>query len=321
MKKIWLTLILLVSLIALAGCNSSSNDSSGDDSSSVKYETRVIEHAMGSTEVPVSPEKIVVLNGDALEALISLGIKPIGATQAMGDRIWYPHLEEHMDGVTNVGTMTEPDLEAIMSLEPDLIIGTKSRTEESYDFLSEIAPTVFNEDHRNGLWKEDFLLYADSVGKLDEGESVLQDWEERAKHLSEKLDKSDKLSYEVGVLRFTAGQGRYFYNNSYSGSILKELGFARPANHASDDKWTENITQERIPEMDADILFYFVLDEGDGEGTKFADEWMSTQLFQDLRASQSDSVYEVSDAYWNMTYGILSADYVIEDIERIILAN
>ncbi len=71
--------------------------------------------------------------------------------------------------------------------------------------------------------------------------------------------------------------------------------------------------------MDADVLFYFVLDTGDGEAIRFADEWMNTRLFQNLRASQKGQVYQVNDGYWNMTYGILSADYVLADIERYML--
>lgn len=331
MKKFTLFALCLIAIAGITGCSGENNEPKAlheqtELETVVAHEetiseTRTIEHAMGVTEVPAHPQRIVVLNGDALEALLSVGVKPIGATQAMGDRIWYEHLEEYMDGITNVGSMSEPDLELIMQLEPDLIIGTKTRTESSYELLSEIAPTIFNEAHTNGEWKEDFRLYVDTINKRDEGEVILSAWEERAALLSSKLDAAGQLNQEVGVLRFTAGQGRFFYNNSYSGSILIELGFNRPENHDSYEKWTENITMERIPEMDADILFYFVLDSGDGEGNQFASEWMNSQLFQSLRASQNGQLYQVNDAYWNMTYGILSADYVLNDIERILLGE
>lgn len=283
--------------------------------------TRTVSTIHGDIEVPVNPQRVVVLTGDALEAVLSVGLIPVGSVEAMGDTEWYEHLLEYMDGVVNVGAMGTPDLEAIQQLAPDLILGTNSRQEESYELLQAIAPTVFTESHTLGQWKTDFRLYVDAVNKLDEGEQALADWEERAAELSTKLDAAGKLEQEVGILRFTAGQGRFFYNMSYSGSIVKELGFARPANHDIDDQWVENITQERIPEMNADILFYFVLESGDGEATKFADEWIETQLFQDLRAAQNEQLYEVEDGYWNMTYGIISADYVLEDIERLVLGQ
>ncbi|GAA0358208.1 ABC transporter substrate-binding protein [Bacillus horti] len=341
-KKSLLLLLFMATMLFTVACSS---DSSGDASNTTgsnsegsneveaaegeegteegetEASERVIQHAMGETIVPANPQRIVVLTGDALEAVLSVGLTPVGSTQAMGDRIWYEHLEDYMDGVTNVGAMSTPDLEAIQLLEPDLILGAKSRQEESYDLLSEIAPTVFTESHTLGQWKADFRLYLDAANKLDEGEEVLAAWEGRAAELSQRLDDAGKLDLEVGILRFTAGQGRFFYNMSYSGSIVKELGFARPANHDVDDQWVENITQERIPEFDADVLFYFVLDSGDGQAVQFADEWIETQLFQELRAAKEDRLYEVNDGYWNMTYGILSADYVLEDIERHLLGE
>ncbi|TCK92412.1 iron complex transport system substrate-binding protein [Natranaerovirga hydrolytica] len=331
MKKLLVFISILALTLGLVACGGSNDEpevtsnpvegASSDNESTEDEEpdTRTIEHAMGVSEVPVNPERIVVLNGDGLEAILSVGVTPIGSTQAMGERQWYEHLEDYMDGVTNVGTMTEPDLEAIMQLEPDLILGVKSRQEESYDLLSAIAPTVFTETHTLGGWKEDFKLYVDAINKSEEGAEVLAAWEERASELSAKLEAAGVLDQEVSIVRFTAGQGRFFYNNSYSGSIMKELGFARPENHDVDDLWMESITQERIPEMDSDVMFYFVLDQGDGEAIQFSDEWMSTVLFQNLRAAQNEQVYEVDDAYWNMTYGILSADYVLEDIERLML--
>lgn len=346
-KKILLALLLVFVLVFVAACgggNDANNAGSGNSAQQAgsgntgaaepeapKAEgeqpadsgTRLITHIMeeNGTEVPANPQRVVVLTGDALEAVLAVGIKPVGSVQAMGDREWYPHLEEYMDGVVNVGAMSSPDLEAIQLLEPDLILGAKSRQEESYELLKEIAPTVFTESHTLGQWKSDFRLYVDAVGQKEKGEEILAAWEGRAAELSGRLKEAGKLDQEVGILRFTAGQGRFFYNMSYSGSIIKELGFARPANHDVDDKWVENITQERIPEMDADVLFYFVLDSGDGKAIEFADEWIDSPLFQELRAAKSNQLYQVDDGYWNMTYGILSADYVLADIERHMLGQ
>ncbi|WP_018922974.1 ABC transporter substrate-binding protein [Salsuginibacillus kocurii] len=333
MKKFQLT-ICAASVLVLAACGADeqeeastaegeegmADEASADENTDedTAEGTRTIEHAMGEAEVPEEPERIVALTGDALEALLSVGITPVGATEAMGEDEWYPHLEDQMEGVTNVGEMGEPDLEAIQALEPDLILGNQNRQEESYEVLNEIAPTVFTETYF-GTWKEDFELYTEAANEAEAGEEVMAEWEERAFDLSDTLAAEEKLDQEVGVVRFTAGQGRYFYNDSYAVSILQELGFERPELHDEDEGFVENITQERIPEMDADLLFYFVLDDGDGEGYEFADEWMETDLFQRLEAYQEDQVHEVNQDYWNMTYGILSADYVLEDVEELVL--
>lgn len=63
-----------------------------------------------------------------------------------------------------VGTIEEPNLEAIAALEPDLVISSKVRHEQIYDELSAIAPTVFAEN-AGATWKENVLLYGEAVGR------------------------------------------------------------------------------------------------------------------------------------------------------------
>ncbi|UXN73978.1 hypothetical protein N8D56_01040 [Devosia sp. A8/3-2] len=43
---------------------------------------REITHAMGTTEVPDSPQRIVILTNEGTEALLAVGIKPVGAVRS-----------------------------------------------------------------------------------------------------------------------------------------------------------------------------------------------------------------------------------------------
>lgn len=147
-KAFWLHILMVFGVIVLSACgNDYEEDTSSDteetdaaEEESSEEGTRTIEHAMGETEVPENPERVVVLTGDALEAVLSVGITPVGTMEATGDSELYPHLEDQMGDAVNVGALTEPNLELIQQLEPDLILGTQSRQEESYELLNEIAP-------------------------------------------------------------------------------------------------------------------------------------------------------------------------------------
>ena len=75
-----------------------------------------------------------------------LQVKPVGAVESIVEKPWYLYIREQMEGVTSVGAETQPNLEEIIALQPDLIIATKSRHEQIYDQLSAIAPTVVEED-------------------------------------------------------------------------------------------------------------------------------------------------------------------------------
>ncbi|MQB02371.1 MAG: ABC transporter substrate-binding protein, partial [Actinobacteria bacterium] len=97
-----------------------------------------------------------------------------------------------------VGTIEEPDLEAIAALEPDLILSATVRHEEIYDELSQIAPTVFTESSGTN-WKEGFTLAADALGRAEEGEQALADYRERAERVRGEIG-ADKT--QAAIVRF-----------------------------------------------------------------------------------------------------------------------
>lgn len=41
-----------------------------------------VEHAMGKTEVPANPKRVVILTNEGTEALLELGVKPVGAVKS-----------------------------------------------------------------------------------------------------------------------------------------------------------------------------------------------------------------------------------------------
>src|SRR6187200_1169423 len=146
---------VVLSVLAVSACGSSSGGQASEGP------TRTIKHAMGETKVPESPKRVIVLDTDKLDSLASLGFTPVGATQAGANQTWPKYLGPALDSVKVVGTIQEPNLEAITALKPDLILGSKFRQEPLYAKLSQIAPTVFTD--RVGItWKENFLLDADA---------------------------------------------------------------------------------------------------------------------------------------------------------------
>lgn len=107
-----------------------------------------VQHAMGKTEIPGKPERVIVLTNEGIEALLAVGVKPVGAVKAFTGDPWYDHLKDQLKGVEVVGTEQEVNVEKIAALKPDLIIGNKIRQEAIYDKLNKIAPTVFAETLR-----------------------------------------------------------------------------------------------------------------------------------------------------------------------------
>lgn len=228
-----------------------------------------------------------------------------------------------MEGVEVVGTESEVNVEKIASLKPDLIIGNKLRQEKIYDQLKAIAPTVFSETLR-GDWKENFKLYAKALNLEEKGNEVLGHYDQHVADVKEKL--GDKVNKEISVVRFMAGKSRIYYTDSFSGVIFNELGFKRAAHQeelfTSDNKLGNlavEVGKEVIPKMDADYLFYFTYaPQGDQEALNTAKEWTSDPLWQNLNAVKNGNAFEVSDAIWNTAGGVISANLMLDDLEKLL---
>lgn len=315
-KRRLLGLILMMfTFFALAGCGTSAASNTVDSTKSP--ETRVVKHIMGETTVPTSPKRVVVLTNEGTEAVLALGTKPVGAVKSWTGDPWYEHIKKDMEGVQVVGDESQPNLEAIAALKPDLILGNKMRQEKVYSQLSAIAPTVFTETLR-GEWKNNFAVYADALNKATEGQKVIGDFDQRIADFNQKA--GDKLSTQISIVRFMPGKTRIYYSQTFSGIILKELGFARPQSQTK-DAFADDVTKERIPEMDGDILFYFTYETGNGDASKAEEEWTNDSLWKNLSVVKNNKTYKVSDDIWNTAGGVIAANLLLDDLSEFFLTK
>lgn len=272
---------------------------------------RTITHAMGATTVPADPQRVVVLDTQELDAALSLGVVPVGATRtAVADALPSFLAGKAPAGeIATVGTIAEPNLEAIAALQPDLILSSKLRHEDIYPQLSAIAPTVLAE--RTGdAWKGNFLLYADALGRKPAAEQQLADYEGRAAALGPRVDAAET---SVSVARFTSEEIRLYGPKSFIGTVLADVGFVRPEVVARSTETFVKISSEQLGMAAGDVIFTCVF--GSAETTAKA---TSQQVWSTLPAVQEGKVYDVSDDVWMLAIGPTGANLVLDDIERLL---
>lgn len=268
---------------------------------------------MGTVEVPDDPQRVVVLTNEGTEALLALGVTPVGAVNSWNGDPWWDHIEAQMGEAVPLGKESAVNLELIAALEPDLILGNKQRHEEIHAQLSAIAPTVMSKELR-GDWKENLSLYAEALGRAEEGEAAIADYDQQVAALA--ADLGDHLKEKVSVIRFLPGQIRIYQLDSFSGVLLRDVGFDRPDNQ-NVEEFAIRTGKESIPDMDGDRIFWFTWETGNGEGNAAAQDVLSDPLWQSLSAVKSGKVHEVSDAIWNTAGGILAARLMLDDIREI----
>ena len=315
-RKLLNTLAILALATTITACSAAKSEDT-KETANTSVASRTIEHVMGNTEIKGEPKRVVILTNEGTEALLELGVKPVGAAKSWTGNPWYKHIEKEMEGVQNLGDESQINIEAVAALKPDLIIGNKMRHEKIYDQLSKIAPTVYSDTLR-GAWKGNLEFYAKVLNKEKEGQDIIKKFDERVASIATLA--GDKLKTELSIVRFMPGKTRIYLGDTFSGTILKQIGFARPQNQSSDE-FTLEIGKERIKEADGQVIFYFTYETGNGEGSAREKEWLEDPLFKTLSAVKNNKVYKVDDAIWNTAGGVKAANLMLDDIENFIKSN
>ncbi len=281
--------------------------------SQVKLESkRTISHAMGQTTLNALPKKVVILFNGMVDISLTLGVKPVGAVESWVQTPWYHYLRADMGGVKNLGSELQPNLEAIVALKPDLIIGSRLRHEKIYSQLSKIAPTIMTADVFD--WKTNMAIGAAALNKEDTANAFMADWNKRVANFKAKM--GSRLNTEVSIIRFQPDGSSRFYVTGFAGTILKELGLARPKAQQVEGKVVVNVTsKEQIPLLDGDIIFDVTSDYGgDEKSFKAQQDWTSNPLWSNLKGIKNDNYYKVNDVTWNMSGGAKAAQMMLDDL-------
>lgn len=254
-----------------------------------------VEHQFGSTTITEAPQRVVAIGYTEQDYLLAVGVTPVAVRYWYGDETnaIFPWAEDYVEGdapiVLNMpyGTL---NYEAILALQPDLISAvTAGITQEEYDLLSQIAPTITQtSDYINfGMpWQEVMKLVGTAVGKAEEAEAVVDDVETlfadaRAEH-PQFEGKTAAVSYF-----YTDTFGMYTDQDS-RGRFFADLGFVIPDElvEIAGDLFYADISAERIDLLDQDLIAIVNLQfiEGGREALE------AEPLFSQLNAVQDGRV-------------------------------
>ncbi len=288
--------------LIVAGCASTAGDGgSGSEAGSGSSGARSVDHARGSTEVPENPQRVVTLEPLELDTAVAAGITPVGAAVASNVSGIPAYLG--VDGVTPVGTVPEPDLEAIAALQPDLILGTQSRHSKLYDQLSAIAPTVFIASQADP-WRDNAAVIAQALGREDEVAEQISAVDERC---AEIADEHDVAGQSAQVIRPRDESTLSLYGPvSFAGSLLECVGFVTP-DHEWVDGLQADISPENILDARADAVFVTATDVADASAVPAAIT-QNSDAFTDVTL--------VDTSTWVAGVGPRGAQRVLDDIER-----
>ncbi len=254
--------------------------------------TRSVEHAAGTTQVPVEPRRIVTTTDqNALLPLLEVGARPVGSAgllEADGSTSFRRTDGFDTGGVTFTGAYGEPNLEAVTALQPDLVVGYEY-DEEYYDDLSRIAPTVLVQVFERPL-DEALLEFADLVGERAQAEELRAAYEARVAALREQLGpRTETLSVSV----LGAGDPGTFGRGDVGqavGTVMDDLGLPRTEAQLADDG-EQSYSLEQLGTRDADVVLVLDFSEdGQDPGLQALVDSPTYQRLAAVRAGQAHVV-------------------------------
>lgn len=311
MKKAFLSFMSFFVLVGLlVGCSKSPKEP--DQQETVEMVT--VTDVKGDVEIPKDPKRIVDISG-ASDILSLIGYEVIGTANSDGyDYTILPtYLEETLADAQILGysMLAEMDVEAIMALNPDLIIISPVQ-EKMYDQLSKIAPVVMVE-MKQVDWKEDFLHVAGVFGKEAEAQAWIDNYLAKAKEVGEQI----KATYgaDSTYLSFLASAGSLFiFDQAGLGSILyNDMGLLKPVGMPEqEDISLPVVSLDGLASIEADYIFAVGTDE-DLKTLEESSIWKGTKAVK-----EGNVVILPASPYFNQGYSPIGRLAFVDEVQSLL---
>lgn len=258
------------SVLALAGCSA---PASGDGAAAAASDGAfpvTIAHAFGETEIPAEPERVATWGWGSTEAALALGVVPVAMAQqtygADEDGV-LPWVADELEdlGAETPAILTDdgeaPPYEELVEAAPDVILAPYSGiTEEQYDLLSEIAPTVaYPGEAWTTPWRETVTIVGTALGLEREAQGVLDDLDAELATQAEAHPELDGLT--VAAVWDVAGTFYVYTPEDSRVEFLSALGLedapavAELAN--GDSPFFYTLSYEQLDRLDSDLVISY----------------------------------------------------------------
>ena len=300
----------LVATISLAGCSSpESNDSEPADAKTenqtadnasnvanndaVSVATIAVDTVKGDVELAMNPSPLVVYDMTLMQDLAALDVAVDGMPSGLKlDNLHSKTQPEPKD----VGTVFEPNLEALNAMQPQAIL-VGSRMAEKYDALSSIAPTLdMSIDTAN--------IYASSKQRLHDLGALFGKSDQAAKlqgNIDGLIDETKTLTKEKGkglVVMVNGNKLSTYGDKSRYGFIHTVLDIPMADDQISDARHGQPISFEYIQKTNPDWLFVIDRSAAIGEDGAGAKAVLDNPLVAQTTAWSKDQVVYLSpDSY------------------------
>ncbi|MFT4294395.1 MAG: iron-siderophore ABC transporter substrate-binding protein [Micropruina sp.] len=317
----------LISALALTaiGCSSAPAPSSP-----AAAQTRAVTDINGErVEVPAQPQRVVPLSEPTLDGVLALGVTPVGTVSGRGQSGVPNYLADVARDIPILGGIGQPNFEAIGAAKPDLILvdGTSvNNNPPVLEALRQIAPVV-NTGFAGGEWRTNFRNVAAALGREQQGEKVIADYEAKVASTRASLGKVKDQTFSI--VRWQGTAPALILKELPPGQALVDLGLRRPAGQDTFGRGhSEPVSLENLQQIDADHMFFGTLggssvsnpNAGGSAGLDGAQQALAQAErvpgFTRLNAYRKKQIILVDGSAWTSTGGPLLMNRLVDDVRK-----
>ncbi|QNH96632.1 siderophore ABC transporter substrate-binding protein [Corynebacterium anserum] len=293
--------------LILTGCSTSDEGHSTKDSASVQKIS--VEDNFGTQEVPQNPKAVASTDNRTFEVLDEWGVDLVAAPKRLIPKT-IPDYKNN-DDIADMGSHREPNLEALVATQPDLIINGQ-RFDSQYDEIKKLNPNtaiVDFEPRDDKPMDQELKRQVTELGKIfdkeKEAQKLIDDFDAALKRAKDAYDgKSTVMAVNVsgGEIGYVAPKvGRFF------GPMFEWIGMkpALEVKDATDDHKGDDISVEAIADSNPDWMLVLdrdaAIQAGEEEGyTPAVDVIKKNQALAKVTAVKDDNVVLApADTYTN----------------------
>lgn len=305
--------------LLLTGCGADSDAGSGEAKDGAgSGGTRTVKDATGTAvKVPANPKRIVTLTQEDLDAVLALGLKPVGITNGQGLNKPPAYLADKVEGVNVVGNLLQPVMDKVIAAKPDLILAGDMQDQQVLKQLREITPATLVTMAPTDDWKISFRGIGNAVNGLDKANKVIADYEAKAKSAGEGL--GENKGAEVSIVRWNPEGPSWMEKRQFASGVALDMGLKRPKTQDKDgNAHTPSLSLEKINEIDGDWLFLSTLTS---DGEKALKDVQEKPAYKELNAVKKNHAVTVDGSVWSTRGGPLASQAVIDDIVKALKAS
>lgn len=316
-KKILFSFLTALTVLLFAACTTQKSTEKTATSSTTIAQEVTIQTAQGEVTVPTNPKKVVTFDLGMADTIRAIGKE--NSIVGIPKKTLPAYLKDLPDSIQNVGTMKEPDIEAIAALEPDLIIASP-RTEQYIDQLKEIAPTVLFSANNDDFWnttKQNILSLASIWGdeSTQTAKTELAKLDKEIQTISKANEGSDQKALTIML---NEGSMSAFGAKSRFSFLYDTLKFKPTDATIEESRHGQELSFESLKEINPDILFVLNRTLAIGGDNSANERILENALIQETTAAKNNHIIQLTSDLWYLSGGgIESTRLMLEDVQQL----